>query len=93
MSNEFVIDSAFQYGDEVEAVGLPNVRLVRDAEEFFGNGNGWSEVLENPTPNEILEAVNRSVIATQDLHHVFFEGVEKVDSPDEIPTFELSMGS
>lgn len=85
---QYVVDSCFEYGDEVEAVGLPKVRLLH-----MGHTKKWMEILENPTEEDILNAVERAIITTGDKHHVFFEGIDKVDVNDSIPTYELCMGS
>lgn len=84
--------------DSVVANG--QVRFVLNHSEFFGGRAGrdyQSEVLEHPTFLQAAVCANKAIMVTNDLHHIFFEGVHKL--PDEEQTepgvvlYKLVMGS
>jgi hypothetical protein len=46
---------------------------------YFSNTKAFvSEILTNPTYAELLHVADKEIEITQDLHHVFFEGVHVV---------------
>lgn len=60
----------------------------------FARSEWKSEVIENPTMADALRAMQRSIEATGDRHHVFFEGLATGAVDDRgIRTFRIITGS
>lgn len=62
-----------------------NMILINKYNEFFSVENAvgddyFSKVLNNPTYFDILVEANKSVIHTGDYHHIFLEGIHKIDN-------------
>ena len=55
---------------------LGKVMMVEQGDEFFGSGKGYrSKILESPTWLDLCVAANDMIIATEDKHHIYLEGV------------------
>jgi hypothetical protein len=81
---------------EVALQGL--VRVVAQADDFYGAGKGFrSKLLTNPTYRALKGAAEKQVLRTEDFHHIFLEdfrvvGVEETDK-GLVQLVELVMGS
>lgn len=88
--NDLAIDNL----DEVAVEGKVRFRAGRD--KFWGGkaSQDWeSPVLENPTWLDLCVHANAMILATNDHHHCFLEGVEITGQDGDVKLAEFSMGS
>jgi hypothetical protein len=83
--------------DNLDAVAFRGkIRLVAYRDEFFGGASSrdWeSPVLEDPTWLDLCVQANAMILATNDRHHRFLEGIDVIGRDGEVTVAELSMGS
>lgn len=97
-SETHVTFSAYQGNyPELDKLGkVPIKGRVRFVRKFDGWGNGRdyrSRVYKSPTWLQIATLANDMIVATDDLHHVFLEGVEVIGKSGGITECEFVMGS
>jgi len=80
---------------EVDDVVIPGksqfaAKLTDQAEEFY-----LSPVMDEVTYGQLLKIADDAIVARNDFHHVFFEGVRfaSTDSEAEVATYTMSFGS
>ena len=81
--------------DEVAIKG--QAIIVLEADDFYGGKSSVeyrSPILRNPTWLDLALIANDAILAVNDHHHVFLEGVIKSKKRDKgIAIYHLSMGS
>ncbi len=78
--------------DEIAVMG--KVIIVENADDFFGNGNGYqSTVINNPTWLDLTLLANEMILIVGDFHHIYFEDVRPMDSEGEVKLYKFVMGS
>jgi len=93
----YVIHSAYKTDedgtpiDNLSEIAAPGRCIfVDDGSDFFGSGRSYrSKVYENPTWLDVCVAANEMIVATEDKHHIFLEGIESVGNNE----YKLLMGS
>ena len=61
---------------------------------FFTNSGFMSEILTNPTYLDLLHVADKEIETTQDLDHVFFEGMHNIKQVNkDLHQIELMLGS
>lgn len=79
---------------DLDAVAIPGKVQFFRAEPYFSNGQEWrSEVLTDVTWRQALILANESMHAVDDLHHVYFEGIEIIEQVDDVKIYGFVMGS
>ena len=68
-----------------ERVYEDNMVIINKYDDFFSVENAVgddfiSKILYNPTYLEILVEANKSVVYTGDYHHIFLEGINKIEN-------------
>ena len=78
--------------DEIAFIGKCFVYSKSDG--YFTNTGFMSKVLNNPTYLDLLHIADKEIETTQDLHHVFFEGMHIIKQVNkELYQIELMLGS
>jgi hypothetical protein len=104
-----VIYSAYKSGPDPDNLPIDNlkkvavkgkVRLIGYADDFFGGSKSKeyrSEILENPTWLQVCVCADAMIRATNDHHHAFLEGLDKLPKAKQtepgVTLYEFCMGS
>ena len=77
-----------------ERVYDDNMIIINKYDDFFSVENAVgddyiSRELHNPTYLDILAEANKSVVYTADYHHIFLEGINKIDNEDVYEYFGI----
>jgi hypothetical protein len=87
----YVIYSAYQCDedgipiDNLDEIAIEgNCVFVETGDTFYGDGSSYeSDVFYNPTWLDIAVLANEMIKTTQDMHHVFLEGIIHTDKEQE----------
>lgn len=78
--------------DEIAHEG--RIQFVHADDGFWGNGTTYTSPVEvNATRLRIAVLANEMIMATQDFHHVFLEGIDCTGEKDGVTIAEFAMGS
>lgn len=77
-----------------ERVYDDNMIIINKYDDFFSVENAVgddyiSRTLHNPTYLDILAEANKSVVYTGDYHHIFLEGINKIDNENVYEYFGI----
>lgn len=77
-----------------ERVYDDNMIIINKYDDFFSVENAVgddyiSRTLHNPTYLDILAEANKSVVYTGDYHHIFLEGINKIDNENVFEYFGI----
>jgi hypothetical protein len=78
-----------------ERVYIDNMILINKYDRLFSVENAVgddyiSKTLHNPTYLDILAFANKSVVYTGDYHHIFLEGINKIDNKNVYKYFGIT---
>lgn len=77
-----------------ERVYDDNMIIINKYDDFFSVENAVgddyiSRTLHNPTYLDILAEANKSIVYTGDYHHIFLEGINKIDNENVFEYFGI----
>jgi hypothetical protein len=61
--------------------------------DYFGDGTGFEVRTKSPSWRSVHRYAQASMLCTMDEHHRFFEGVESSHVENDIPVYEIVLGS
>lgn len=82
--------------DRDKVVVQGKAKVVAERDEFWGGPESQrfeSEVLTNPTHDDIFKIAQQAMAATRDFHHVYYEGCGVKNVVEGITVLELYLGS